>query len=344
VGGEKVSGVVAVLPDREGRSGRFQAATAVVSLFDQIALVARFATGGDEQKAAKLSKGQWDAARISLGLQLPLAESIRQRQGLSWSELLHCSLLPAQKRALYLRNRRDPNWGSTFGALCEEYLLDLLRSVAFRLPPGTPLTELRFDDEIRRMEQESRHWKVAEPLRLPRSVQLIAKFGKWNHGLKAAGIPPILPIPSAKVKLADAVSALELAFAKLGKLPTAAYFRKWCRLQHISLPTRFQYTPEVLAELTTRRANQGLLTSLEPINACHLPKLAAPIGHRQTRWTRDQAMGALRTYAALYKDPKAIPTQKDYCLKSSGNPVLPSIGVIQRFGGFTDLCKEAGIL
>jgi hypothetical protein len=55
-------------------------------------------------------------------------------------------------------------------------------------------------------------------------------------------------------------------------------------------------------------------------------------------------MGALRTYAALYKDPKAIPTQKDYCLKSSGNPVLPSIGVIQRFGGFTDLCKEAGIL
>jgi len=338
-----VSAVAAALPDRVGPSGRFQAGTATVSLFDQIAVVARFAASGDELKAAKLSKGQWDAARRSLGLQLPQAESIRQREGLIWSELLHCSLLPPQKRALYLRNRRDPNWGSNLGALSEEYLLDLLRSVALRLPPGTALTQLRFDDEIRRMEQESRRWKGAEPLRLPRSVQVIAKFKKWNHGLKAASIPPILPIPSPTVKLSDAISALELAYAKLGCLPTVSHFKKWCRNQEISLPTHFQYTPEVLAELTRRRANQGLGTATKPVHAAHLPKLAAPVRNRQVRWTREQVLGALRTYAALYKDPKAIPTQKDYCLKASGNPLLPSVGVLQRFGTFPDLCKEAGI-
>ena len=217
-----------------------------------------------------------------------------------------------------------------------------------------------YDDEARRIEQESRRWRTADPVRMPRSVFILDQFaGDWWAALEAAGMVSAEggegAVTRAKRKrlyeqqydhLPAVEVILEEALEASGAIPNRAYFERWCRHRGTELPPERRWRfDDVVAALQRSREQRGLATPAAARRTRKLPPLPAGARPQPRRRgiTRADAMASLRRYAALYLPANALPRQKNYMRASSGDPQLLASHTLQKFGRFQDLCREAGI-
>lgn len=223
-----------------------------------------------------------------------------------------------------------------------------------------PLSQVLYDEEARVIEQESRRWRSADPVRMPRSVFILDQFGgDWWAALEAAGVLSTESgegaVTRAKRKrlydqrydqLPPVETILEEALEELGAIPNRAYFERWCGKRGTELPPNRSWRfEEVIAALRRSRAQRGLATPATARRSRKLPPLPPGPRPQQRRRgiTRADAMASLQRYAKLYLPANTLPRQKHYMRASSGDALLLALHTLQQFGRFQDLCREAGI-
>lgn len=334
-------------PVNRHRDGRFAAGIDLTALLAGVAEVAVAAAGGNPQRARRVSKAVFDAARTVAGGGLPAAETIRQRVGLPWPDILECALLPVGRRSSYLTRRQNGPARRNFNDATDERAITTLQAVAHRLAPGQLLTQIGYDEQVRAMELESRRWRQTTPLRLPRSVFVLDRFGQdWAAALAAAGLVNLLqPIHSTARCETPVHVTLERALDELGVIPTHGYFVRWCRANAISIPRARRWTWDVaLRDLRDSRRQRGLETPALVTSGNDLPSLAAPrVKDRRIYHSRADVLASLRRYADLHLKPGDLPRQKDYLAAASADPQLIAASVLGRHGFFAQLCIDAGI-
>ncbi|HEX6539835.1 MAG TPA: hypothetical protein VF155_11715 [Candidatus Dormibacteraeota bacterium] len=339
-------------------NGRYATQRTLGATLDAVAAVALAAADGDLTRAQSVRKWQFDRAQRAANMSLPGAESIRQQLGLTWAQVLRIALNPAERRRLALVH--DPDWQLGFDGGGQDLAVQALRAVALRVGDGAPLSQVLYDEEARRIEQETRRWRSADPVRMPRSVFILEQFsGAWWAALEAAGLLSTesgeSAVTQAKRKrlyeqrydqLPPVEAILEQALEELGAIPNRAYFERWCRHRGTELPPERTWRfDEVIAALRRSRAERGLATPVAARRSRKLPPLPAGARPQPRRRgvTRGDAMASLRRYAKLYLPANTLPRQKHYMLASSGDALLLASHTLHKFGRFQDLCREAGI-
>lgn len=280
----------------------------------------------------------------------------------TWPQVLRYALHPGQRR--WLGHRQDADAGIGFDGRGAELAIEGLQAVALRLPATTPLSQVQYDAEARVIERESRRWRTTDPVRMPRSVFILGQFnGDWEAALREAGLEErcrvLLAVGASRanakretrrahVSAAPVHETLERALEELGDLPNRVYFERWCRDRRLLLPLRRSWQwNDALDALRSSRAARGLETPERARRASNLPPLRADVMRprlcRRRGMSRADALADLRRYAERYLAAGALPRQKDYMRASSADPQLHAWNTMQQFGGFQELCREAGI-
>jgi hypothetical protein len=330
-------------PQPARRRGRFTARLTTARILDELAQVANQVAIATGDEPHRFTASEWDVERqIRLVPGLPTSETICQRLRLSWSVVVKAALLAPAKRAQFLATQGDRNVGR-LGPDGPARALEALQAVALELGPSNKLTQFAYDAIVRDLESASRCWRHSDPLRLPRSVYLIAKFGSWAAACAAAGLDPdpggveYLSLPSRADVLDDCVT-------ELGYVPPRDYFNRFCQSRLISYSNHKDPWFVTVNEVRERRALRGEDTPLRP-STTPLPLLPAVTVQSAgvLIHTKADVIASLQRYADRYLPAGQAPRQHHYTHCCTADTHLIDAGRMKRYGGFTALCREAGI-
>ncbi len=322
--------------------GRFIPSVGPGSLLDGVADVALTGTSGDAGLARAMSKAAWDRARQAQGrVDLPSAEAIRQRCGLTWGRVVELAMVERSGRTRVL-GQWDGSHFAGWGVQGPADGLRALRAVALRISHAP--TSFEYDETAKALEIEAGR-RRGRPLLLPRSVYLIGVYGSWAGALQEAGLEPrpSPPVPQAVPSLAD---TLDQFIEEVGLLPNSWYFLEWCRRRDIPTTRVRGGWATVVAETRNLRSLRGALTPARATRSRDPPPLPDPLPRVRRmafRHSREAIVASLRRYGEAHLPKGSLPRQKHYMAACRKDPKLIWPSAMTGHGRFHDLCLEAGI-
>jgi hypothetical protein len=325
--------------ERDEQTGRFAARHTTHELLDGVAEVALAAS----VPARSISKAAWNQSRDDLGrTDLPTADPIRRRLGVSWPLVLKLAFTAAAKRSRVLGNHTQrPDFKGDDETICSG-----LRMVAHRVKE--PLDRLTYDFERIKLDEE-RARRGRPPLHLPHSDTIVKRLRSWVNACKLAGVEAARPVPPPTTRARPAVETLDEFISQTGLLPYRRWFEQWCRAKDIPLGRDARQWDEVVAAVRVRRSARGEKTPFEPATRASLPpipeheRVGRSGARRPKRRTREEGLASLRRYKRRHLKAGQEPRQKHYYLVAKKDRELLAGSTIVKFGRFQDLCREAGI-
>jgi hypothetical protein len=297
--------------------GKFVAELDEHQLLDALAAVAK---NSGAKEPGSLSKREWNYARVEQGrLDLPTAESIRQRCNRPWVELLRIALSPLDDRGRHLGwNAR----GDEYTDAMEIPVDKALRAVAHRLK-CIP-SQAAYDIAVKEIEAESRRGRTMIHLHLPISATVIDRVGSWKQAIVKAKLTQAQRERKAPPPLLDALDAI---VSEHGVLPSRNYVRNWVIAHDIPVSYADMTTPyeEQIAQLRERRRACGESTPTTVTTSDKCPPLPEPperFQHRRnSSFTEAECVASVRLFLAEL--PRGLrPTSKVYQAFSARNTHL----------------------
>jgi hypothetical protein len=326
------------------RSGRFTARLPIDRILDEIAQVAHRVAVADGDEPYRLTAKEWDRERQALLVTgLPTAETLCQRLRLRWSEVVQAALLAPSKRGNFLAVHGEINVGR-YGADGKARAIAALQAVAFEWGPDRKLSKTAYNEIALELESASRRWRNSDPLQIPRSTYLIAQFGSWEAACAAAGLEPD-PGGANYAALPTRAEVLDEVITELGCLPARDYFIQLCQSRLISYRDHKERWFVTVNEARRLRALRGETTPLRSKMARELPLLPAVAVRSGGVLIHSKAdfIASLRRYATRFLKDGRAPKTRHYTYCCSLDPDLIDTSRMGRYGGFTALCREAGI-
>jgi hypothetical protein len=300
-------------------------------LLDGVAEVARHAAEDSDCLPDAVSKGAWDRARLaSERTDLPTAEGARKRLDRTWPEVLKMALgVPASRM-----HRRGVLAARAVFRGDDRLIIPALRWAALQL--GHTPRPAEYDLEVEAWNARAQTERP-RPL-LPVSETILRRM-PWADAIRRAGLAPL---GESGVRRAQPLTDLiDRCISETGVLPTKAWFRQWARLNDVRVGRQVavQWGHALQETLRLRRRRGDAIPDRdEP-----LPLLPAAPTRSAEHYTRDDALRSLRTYGNRYLRPGQGPRFKHYQVCSAGDPELVSSPILQRYGRFQDLCREAAL-
>lgn len=304
------------------------------------------AAAGSREAAAECSKNRFNRARRSLErLEVPTADTIRQRLRRPWEQVVRASLAPAGERGKILSQGHGRH--AEFEGP-EELVLTGLRSVCSTLE-GV-VTFDAYDAEVGHRNRRRARSKLA-PLPLLSATSLVKRYGSWPQVLEAAGVkeaddayvvsPRIARLPAAE----ETMSAL---VDELGILPAGSYLENYCRAMDIPLGRDARPFGQLMARVRALRASEGKPTPAEVTPPRLCPPLPTPVGRtaatrRIRRRSLEEVLASLRLYRDEYLQTGAHPAERHYRACRRLDRRLISLKSFPEGRRFQELCREAGL-
>lgn len=304
-----------------------------------LAEIALSATHGCSAEAARLTKRAWDAERTRLGRDdVPRAESIRQRLGVSWVVALDIALGEAGGRLRLLGLAGKSRFAES--SLTVEEVLNGLRGAARRL--GTYPTISSYEAHRAWFNARSSA-RRADGVRLP-CVETIAKrFGSFPAALDQAGIVAAAGVagPPRPEKAPPMIDTLDQFVTEESFLPRRDYFLRWAAARGIAVGRERGAWTATIDALRQRRSERGDPTPARALPTSQAPPLPPP--NRRKNHRRQDAVASVALWAKEHLRPGDPPKWRAYLEASRVDPRLLAVSIINRHGPFAGLCAEAGL-
>jgi len=315
-------------------SGRFEPRLDLHTLADAVAAIARTV---DPLAPERVTQRAYDAARAGYP-SAPRAEQTAKRFGLPWPEVLKL-VLSDLDLTLSLTMRRQQR-GRQFDA---NDVHAALSTVACELKT----TKLSLNEYLHTRDRILVKARLAwlhrsEPV-LPSLSHLYRTVGSWTEALKLAG----LESPPQSQKGISIPEAIELCLEAHGALPTTRELDLFARVNGFALASP-EPTAQYLVALRVRRETQGKWTPRTVPPLKQRPDYSRPVelgdvitrSPRKRQWTREDCIEALiRLIEETPKQQRV--TQNRYHGWARGRGEVPSLGSVDRRGGFRELLAEA---
>lgn len=322
-----------------GSTGRFTRTWGTHELLNAVADVA-LAEAGDGEEPWMVGQARFDRRAQEMKLDLPIAANLRRRFNLRLSDVI--------KRALTESGKRMPA-GRAVGdqGVAPEmpWELMLLGVKACHRAIGRVPSPSDYDAWVDDVATTRRRRGFISN-KLPMSLTILARGTAWPDVLVQAGVCE--KASDVSFRPAQHVEDPAVIFGRfldeVGKLPPRSYFFEWCRRKDIPLSQKANQWGVLVSEVRAQRTAAGLTTPAETTPARELPELPAQVEvtNRRRSWTREDALVSLRRYAELHQKG-AEPRRRDYGDARKKDHSLVPLTTLQKFGGFQELCAEAGI-
>lgn len=290
-----------------------------------------------QQKGRKPSQREFDAAAVAVPTDLPRADSICSRLGISWQKLIQLPSRNPNGRAISIGRvgtyEKDADWVS------DEQIRFAMRLIAHRLNLAT-ITAADYRRERARL------LRAAGPRVLPSEEQILAATAGWKAALALADLE-IDPWIERDIERTNRThSALDAALDAHGVIPNYYELKQFVRANGLALTRELHPYSEVIASWVAMREANGLETPEYEPRATDRPDFSERVidGNERIRrgyWTEELAIAAVKRFLDT-RQPGEPTTRKAYVDWSKRDRDAPSASYIDRkLGGFARLRRKA---
>lgn len=286
------------------------------------------------------SQRRFDDVRANAGWpELPRADSICSRLGISWVKLCEMPGRTASGRAIALGKRGT--WEPNADWVTDDQIKFALHLAAHRIGAAT-ITSADYRRERAKVLRDGCSGSV-----LPDEEQILQKAGSWRAALAISEMPFDDPLERELERFVGVSSVLDRALEAHGVIPTQTELFTFVGANDLTLPDRITPYREVIEEWRLHRLNRGLQTPEYAPGGTGRPDFTRRVIWERSRrirrgyWTEERATAAVARFLASRAGGEPT-TRKAYVDWSKGNRDAPSAAYLDRwFGGFSRIRQLA---